>query len=210
MNKIVFILVLALVFVACVGKHKSDSQSATVSEQGISPFEILGDTTIVNLCSSKIFWKGTKMRGAGKHEGEIAFKSGYFISQNGQIKGGKFTVDMQTIEVTDIPLNQPIPRNNLKNHLKDTDFFDVDKFPVSKFEITEIKNFSKDSIKVSGNLTIKGITKGIEFTALNDERKFSTSFTINRFEWNIAYEGSWADKTLVDKDVELRIEIVID
>ena len=69
------------------------------------------------------------MRGAGKHEGKIALKSGYFITQNGQLKGGKFIVDMQTIEVTDIPKHDPIPRNNLKNHLKNADFFDVGKFP---------------------------------------------------------------------------------
>ena len=208
MSKVIFILVSSLVVVSCVGKHKPEAQSANISKQIISPLEISGDTTNVNPSASKILWKGTKMRGAGKHEGKIALKSGYFITQNGQLKGGKFIVDMQTIEVTDIPKHDPIPRNNLKNHLKNADFFDVGKFPISIFQITEIKSFSKDSIKVSGNLTIKGITKGIEFTALNNKSKFSSTFIFNRFEWNIAYEGSWADKTLVDKDVELTIVIM--
>jgi hypothetical protein len=39
---------------------------------------------------------------------------------------------------------------------------------------------------------------------------FVTIFTFNRLDWNIAYEGSWADKTLVDKEVELTIEIVVE
>ncbi|QED38084.1 YceI family protein [Antarcticibacterium arcticum] len=210
MNKILLILISSLVVVSCVGKHKSESQSVNISEQVRSPLEISGDTANVNPSHSKILWKGTKMHGTGKHEGDIALKTGYFITQNGQLKGGEFIVDMQTIEVTDIPKHDPVPRNNLKNHLKNSDFFDVDKFPTSIFQITEIKNFSKDSINVSGNLTIKGITNGIEFSALINENKFTSRFTFNRFDWNIAYEGSWADKTLVDKDIELTIEIVME
>jgi polyisoprenoid-binding protein YceI len=210
MNKVIFILFSSLVLVSCVGKHKPEAESANISEQFLNPIKFSGDTININLSESKILWKGTKMRGRGKHEGEIELKSGYFIMQNGQLKGGEFKVDMHTIEVTDIPKHDPIPRNNLRNHLKNSDFFDVEEFPTSTFQITEINNFSNDSIQVSGNLRIKDITKGIEFTALKNERKFFSTFTFNRFEWNIAYEGSWADKTFVDKDIELKIEILME
>lgn len=210
MNKIVFILASSVVAISCMGRHTSESQTANVSERAVNRQEISGDTIGISLSDSKIFWKGTKMCGAGKHEGEISLKSGYFISHNGQLKGGEFSVDMQTLEVTDIPETDPIPRNNLKNHLKGPDFFEVEKFPYASFQITEIKDLSADSIKVSGNLTIKDIVKAIEFRALNSRNTFSSTFTFDRFEWNIAYEGSWADRTFVDKDVELTIEIVME
>jgi polyisoprenoid-binding protein YceI len=114
---------------------------------------------------------------------------------------------MTTINVSDIPEHETIPRTNLTDHLKGVDFFDVGHFPTATFEITTIKKKIPDSLKVSGNLTIKGITKTITFDALYTDAIFSTTFIIDRFQWNIAYEGSLIDKTLVDKDIELTIRL---
>ena len=45
----------------------------------------------------------------------------------------------------------------------------------------------------------------------NENRKYlSTSFLINRFDWNIGKGGSWLEKKLVDKEVYLTIEICTD
>ena len=55
-------------------------------------------------------------------------------------------VDMTTIGVTDIPEHEPVPRNNLNNHLKSSDFFDVEKFPTSEFQITNVKQITSDSL----------------------------------------------------------------
>uniref|UniRef100_UPI00404B4C10 YceI family protein n=1 Tax=Gelidibacter sp. TaxID=2018083 RepID=UPI00404B4C10 len=68
---------------------------------------------------------------------------------------------------------------------------------------------SSDSLQITGNLTLKNITKQIEFIAFYQNNLFSTTFSIDRFQWNIAYEGNWADKTLVDKDIELKIKLVV-
>ena len=116
---------------------------------------------------------------------------------------------MTTIQVTDIPEHETIPRNNFNNHLKSSDFFDVKKFPTSKLQISNIKQITSDSLLVSANLTLKDITKNIEFLAMYQNYTFSTKFTIDRFEWNIAYTGSWADRTFVDKDIEMKIMLLI-
>jgi polyisoprenoid-binding protein YceI len=116
---------------------------------------------------------------------------------------------MSTISVTDIPQHEPVPRKRLNEHLKSSDFFDVNNFPTAKFKITNIEKINSDSLKVSGNLTLKNIAKSIEFTALHQGETFSTKFTIDRFQWDIAYEGNWADRTLVDKDIELTIKLMM-
>jgi hypothetical protein len=51
------------------------------------------------------------------------------------------------------------------------------------------------------------LKKSIKFIAKRKEKEFFTNFTFDRFEWNIAYEGNWADKKLVDKDIELVITL---
>lgn len=209
MNRFIILLVL-LLFSSCIGKHKSDAQTAIVGEQKISSIETFGDTLSLNILKSKIFWKGTKMRGMGKHEGEINFKNGYFITENGKLKGGSFTIDMKSINVTDIPEHEPVPRNNLNTHLKSNDFFDVENYPTSSFQVTNIEKTVSDSLRVSGNLTIKGITKNIQFKALHQNKIFSAKFKFDRFQWNVAYAGNWADKTLVDKDIQLVIKAFIE
>lgn len=207
MNKIILLLLTPLLIYSCIGKHKSNAQEATVVQEQNKLISQKADTLKVNLSNSSIHWKGTKMRGAGKHEGELQLQSAYFLSENRKVIGGQFVADMTTIGVTDIPEHEPVPIRNLNNHLKSEDFFGVESYPISKFTITKIENLQNDSISVSGNLTIKDVTKNIEFKAETKEKDFLTKFTFDRFQWNIAYEGSWADKTLVDRDVELTINL---
>lgn len=47
------------------------------------------------------------------------------------------------------------------NHLRNADFFDVEKFPKMTFKSTSIKKKGKNQFLVNGNLTLHGITKPI-------------------------------------------------
>lgn len=47
------------------------------------------------------------------------------------------------------------------NHLKSADFFDVAKYPDLTFKSTSLKKDGKDRYKLSGNLTLHGITKPV-------------------------------------------------
>lgn len=47
------------------------------------------------------------------------------------------------------------------NHLKSADFFDVEKYPVMTFKSTGIKAMGKENYKLTGNLTIHGVTKPV-------------------------------------------------
>lgn len=208
MNRLYYFL-LPMLLVSCTGKHQSQAPKVTVSSSVEHHHEIDADTLVLNVEKSKINWVATEMRGTKRRTGIIAFKDGFLLSQSGEIVGGKFTIDMQTMDVTDVPLDEHVARKNLLDHLKSNDFFNVTQYPISKLELTKVQKIKNDSLKISGNLTIREVTKNIEFDAYHKNGKFRSNFRFNRLDWNIAYKGSWADKTLVDKEVELTIEIMV-
>lgn len=164
----------------------------------------------IDIKKSEVKWKGTKMRGLGKHEGIISIKSGYFETKDGEFYGGKIVFDMNSISVTDIPKREPIPRRRLNNHLKSDDFFGVEKYPEAEFLIVKVLKKEKQNITVEGELSIRDvkdrITVYLEIRRDNSEiRSISSKLEFDRFNWNIGYKGSWADRTLVDKEIEITL-----
>jgi len=207
MNRIYYLPVFLFMF-SCIGKHSSDAPKVIVNSI-IEPIEdVKADTIRMNVQKSVIQWIATEMRGIRHRKGIVSFKSGFFLMRNDELVGGNFILAMETIDVTDIPTHEKIARNNLLNHLKSADFFNIIEYPQGSLELTNIQKLGSDSLRISGNLSIREVTKNIEFLAHQNDSIFRANFTFNRFDWNIAYKGSWADKTLVDKDFELVIEII--
>ncbi|MEB2778927.1 YceI family protein [Algoriphagus sp. C2-6-M1] len=198
--------IIGFLMIGCI--DSSDSKTFASIGDPISNQE--ADTLEIDLFKSKIFWKGTKMMGLGKHEGEIAIHEGYVLIDNKQLAGGELFVDMNSITVTDIPATDPIPIQNLTNHLKSADFFYVDKYPFSTFKIVEIKKNRNGEIGINGELKIKGITNTVSLAITEYENGYTATLEIDRFDWDIAYSGSWIDRTLVDRVIELKIEIAYD
>lgn len=198
-----------LIALACREKQANFSPKGELIHIPISDKIGLTDTLWINLSQSKILWKGTKMRGLGKHEGEIPIKKGFILEAQGQWIGGYFEIDMEKIRVTDIPESDSIPLKNLTDHLKDEDFFDVDKYPISKFYLREIKAVDRGKPVLTGDLEIRGITKLISFEGTQNGKQVLSTFSIDRFDWDIAYKGSWADRTLVDREIEFRVKLLL-
>lgn len=184
-----------------------------------------GDTTgivkvPINTERSIILWKGTEMWETGKHEGTVNLKNGYLSYENGHIVGGHFVADMNSIVITDIPKHEPVPRRRLRGHLKSDDFFYVEKYPTAEFEITQTEVLKSDSVKVWGNLSIRDVTKSISFMASrksggNSTVALNTTFKIDRFEYNVSYQGTYWDRitsildnTFVDADIQLTVKLI--
>ena len=111
---------------------------------------------------SKIYWIGRKI--TGQHNGTIDIKNGYVDINQGSITDGVFEIDMSSITVLD--MNEKYNKK-LASHLKDPDFFDVQKFPVSTFKIKKsYKFFMIDNIIFEGDLKVKNtlIEKNIPAT----------------------------------------------
>ncbi|MGN6531586.1 MAG: YceI family protein [Ginsengibacter sp.] len=69
----------------------------------------------------------------------------------------------------------------LDNHLRSDEFFEVEKYPTMIFKSTSITKVSKDKYKLTGNLTLHGITKPVTMdlwyrgTNVDEKTKKSTS-----------------------------------
>lgn len=48
-------------------------------------------------------------------------------------------------------------------HLRSADFFDAENHPVLKFESLQVSDFDGETFKLHGNLTLRGVTKEVEF-----------------------------------------------
>jgi polyisoprenoid-binding protein YceI len=104
------------------------------------------------------------------------------------------------------------------NHLKSPDFFDAEKFPETKFSGTLVKDGGK--YKLKGDLTMKGVTKKVEFDVtyggtINHGKGIKAGFKltgkINRQDYGL----TWANKVptgelVVGDEVELVVKVELD
>lgn len=216
MNKyfsITFIVVVFLIIYGCEGRYSSLATEAigrSIIEE-VPTIDYKAKKAGVDTEASIINWKGTKLMGARFHAGTIKLKDGYLAFNNDSLTGGGFIADMNAIDVTDIPSHETEAIRNLIQHLKKD--FDVRWFPVSKFEITKVEYRTRDSMQVWGNLTIKDVTKNIaipvKLLKSGEDTIWVSTFQFNRFEWHIGMDGSWLEKRLVDKKVELKIKVLM-
>jgi len=100
------------------------------------------------------------------------------------------------------------------NHLKGPDFFDVEKYPKMTFKSTSIKSTGKDKYKLSGDLTLHGITKPITMdlwyrgTIVNPQSKapvsgFQLTGTIKRTDFDF---GSKFAAPMLSDEVQIKAD----
>ncbi|GLR17462.1 YceI family protein [Portibacter lacus] len=148
-------------------------------------FSITGQEEInIDLEKSEVKWKGSHLFSFGNHYGIVKLKSGGIIKTDGNLVGGSFTIDMNTIANTDGDYSEM-----LVDHLKNEDFFDVNQFPTATLKIKKIeKDQHPHQLNITADLTIKGITLPIEFQANNENpNKLLAKFIINRVLWGINF-----------------------
>ncbi|MFC3196390.1 YceI family protein [Parapedobacter deserti] len=160
---------------------------------------------------SKINWTGKNIAG-GKHTGTINLSKGELRFADDRISGN-FTADMSSITVTDLTGDRAA---RLENHLKNEDFFDVPKFPEATFSISKATG-SGSNLSITGDLTIKGITKSITFPAVvhqsgNTLHATATGIKIDRTQFDIKYRSGnffsgLGDRAISD-EFQLDIELV--
>ena len=169
-----------VLFAACNNAPESDKAVATDAKEVTA---VEGTALKVDTSASKINWVATKV--SAYHTGTINIKSGELKSADSSLTGGDFVFDMTSIVVSGPKGSNPEMDGKLTGHLKSPDFFDVEKNPEAKFVITGVQPFTgtvqdttdprQESISeykvanpthtISGNLTIKGVTKNISFPA---------------------------------------------
>ena len=185
--------------------------SPTGSEENNS--NARGPAYSYNSTESKVYWEGSKP--GGTHVGTIEVVNGKVITDGNQIVGGTFNLDMATIQNEDIK-NDGM-RSRLLEHLRSEDFFHVEKYPVSTFEITGVEpsDSSPSMHVITGNLTIRGNTREISFPAeidLSDRLIHARSgeITLNRTLWGVNYNSKSIFAGLKDSFIDDEMVITLD
>jgi len=188
-NTILFSIFAAATLISC-GKDKpvtSESNEVTTTKDGA--------VYTIDSLNSKIEWKGYKVVKSENtsHIGVIKFESGDVTVKDGKLESGKFVADMNSLESVDLK-DDADSKGKLEGHLKNADFFEVEKFPTASYEITKVTDSEGGDYNtiLDGNLTIKGITKPVKFNANvsveNGAVSISTEPTdINREDFGVKF-----------------------
>lgn len=139
------------------------------------------------------------------------FKGNLQTSDNENFEDAKIGL---SIDVYSIDTNE----TDRDEHLKSPEFFDADQYPEIEFASTSFIHKKGDEYELTGNLTLKGITKPITLQVLfGGELKdgfgryragFEVNGTIRRHDFNIVYDGITEGGGLVlSEDVKLSANI---
>ena len=119
-----------------------------------------------------------------------------------------FTVDVNTINTDN---------ENRDKHLKSDDFFNAEKFPQIKFVSKSFQSLGSNKYKLTGDLTIRDVTKTVSFdvvyggtvTAMGGTHAgFKAKTTVNRFDYNLKWDKTTEAGGLVaGKEVEITLNI---
>jgi polyisoprenoid-binding protein YceI len=122
-----------------------------------------------------------------------------------------FTVDVKSINTDN---------ETRDGHLKSDDFFNAEKFPVMTFVGTSFKPVGKNKYELTGNLTIRDVTKQVKFdvtyggeltTKGGTKAGFKAKTTIDRFDYNLKWNRAVeAGGLVVGKEVEISVLLEMD
>ena len=198
--------VFAIGIIACGSDVEGNKAQAGEAEKATTP-PLATETYMVG-GNSSVQWVGSKRFVGGKHAGTLPMKSGRVEVADGKVVGGEILMDMTKIANIDL---EGDGKGQLEGHLMSADFFDVENHPNAKFEIISaepLAGVAGATHKVKGNLTLKGVSKSIEFNAkINVSEGGVTAsapqFVIDRTQWGISYGST--DKESVADDLKDRI-----
>ncbi|MGC4130139.1 MAG: YceI family protein [Bergeyella sp.] len=210
MKKLLFpALISTAVLVSC-GKDKpltSESNDVTTTQDGT--------VYSIDTLNSKIEWKGYKVVKSENtsHFGTIKFESGNITVKNGKLESGTFVADVNSLESIDLK-DDTDSKAKLEGHLKSADFFEVEKFPTASYEITKVTASESGDYNtvLEGNLTIKGITKPVQFLANVSVKEDGTvaiatqPTDINREDFGVKFAMP-VENGLLKNEVTLQVSI---
>lgn len=162
-----------------------------------------GDALAITPENSKVEFTGSKV--TGKHDGGFKQFSGTIDLVNGKAEESSVTVDIEMASVFS-------DADGLTDHLKDSDFFEVTKFPKASFVSTKIvPDTAKGAgnYNITGDFEIRGTKKSITFPATinvtDTDVAVKSEFSINRKDFGIIYAGKADD--LIRDDVVIKLDL---
>jgi polyisoprenoid-binding protein YceI len=160
-----------------------------------------------------------------KNHTEIGFKVRHFVSKVGghfgkfegtivldRTKPEESSVELK-IEAASIDTGNP----NREKHLNSPDFFDTAKYPEITFKSTKVAAKGKDAFEVTGDLTMRGVTKPVTLTVnangfTSDGRGgqkagFDVTGKLNRKDFGVNWNAVVDQSPMLSDDVDLLISV---
>ncbi|ATO20800.1 polyisoprenoid-binding protein [Acinetobacter sp. LoGeW2-3] len=135
---------------------------------------------------------------------------------------GTITVDNEKPANSSVNVTIPVSSINtnvkaLDEHIQKAEFFDVEKYPNITFKSTKVQALGKNKYKITGDLTVKGVTKPVVLDAVLNKQAvhpmtklqtvgFNATTSFNRSEFNVgAYVPNVGDKITVNITTEASV-----
>ena len=209
-----FAMAAIMTMVACGGNKADTVEAKEAGEEATSTVE--ADNYAIS--SGTVYWTGSKAFVETTHNGTINVTGGQLSIADGNVVAGSFDIDMTSIVDNDLA-SKPDMKAKLEGHLKSDDFFGVEQFPKATFTVVRaepIDGNPEATHNLTGNLTMRGITKEITFpvsvsTVNGKLNAVAPNFAINRVDWDVKFNNSTivglGKDDLINDDIQLTIQL---
>ena len=185
------------------GRVEATVTDATPATEAAAPANAEARTLAVDPSRSKLGLIGAKV--TAQHPIHFNEFSGNVTVEGSELTGVSFTAQIASVESD---------ADRLTEHLKGEDFLYAEMYPTAEFASTSITPGSDAegdwTHTVTGNFTIRGVTKQISFPAkvsVTDAGvEATTEFVIDRQDFGVAYPGRADD--LIQDNVAMQIHFV--
>jgi polyisoprenoid-binding protein YceI len=188
---------------------------------------------LIIICALATAWAGVYAQSPGwkvdKSHSGINFSIAHMVISEvtGNFKDYDIQVTSDKADFTDLSVNATIKVASINtddakrdSHLKSDDFFNAEKFPEIKFKSTSVEKTDAKNYKITGDLTIRDITKKVTFNAIfagtvkapwgATVAAWKASTSINRFDYNLKWSKAIETGGLVAGDmvtINMNIEL---
>ena len=204
-----FVILSIFMIAACSSLPKADKAILNADQPTAVP---KGTSLAVDTAATTVRFTG---HGVGQnHSGIFKLAAGSLWLQNQTIAGGQFTINIASMQLEE---KGALIEHKLRPHLLSADFFDAATYPTATFVITSVHPLANGDMAaqtplsnylVSGNLTLKNVTKNISFPAqlhISETAVSGTArFNIDRTWWGMSYGG---DRSLGNKFISPMVTI---
>ncbi len=160
---------------------------------------------------------------------KVRFTTKYLLISDvdGEFKKFDVTATSSAADWTDLKVTASVDVNSITTdndqrdgHLKSDDFFNAEKYPTMTFTSTSIKSLGNKKYSITGQLTIRDVTKTVTLPLVyggtvtdpwgNIKAGFKATGSINRQEYGL----KWANKAatgeaVVSDDVDFTIDLIL-
>jgi polyisoprenoid-binding protein YceI len=188
-----------------------------IDEDGVPILE--AGTYVLDLEQSTFTWSGKKPLIDGYvNTGSIAFSEGAMELTEDRAMSGAFTLDMNTLSVSETP-TKPGEESLLEKHLMSATWFDTTAFPTAIITIASVvprADVAETNLyDVKSSLTMHGETHELRFmatieTEINEQLRATAKINLNRTTWGITAGSDSILDNLGDNVIDDIIPITFD